>query len=678
MRTVGWFLVLLGVAGCPDRGDKPVNVPIQTYIDAPDQVLPNAVVGQPYDAVIRATGGTLPYVWTAAPEAVIPVGLTLSANGHVVGTPAEAGEFTFAALVHDDAGRENRVDLTLSVGIVPGVVRCGETIEGRFAGNGFAGADADLTDLQNLAWLAVEVPDELATRVDLVFRNEAVAVLYVELPNLVVGSGDLAEDYAQFFLEAGSVPSTVGLDAGSSPSLTGYLTQPTIPLLLVGQTSGDWELSVDCTDGPIFVTLPQYPTRLGDPLDIDYDVYGDNTGVRIWTDDPLPEWMVWDETTGKVTGTALEAGTWEFTIRAETPDGRTRAERSLIGVYEVQDIGCGQTVPLETSEGYLDGDFYAFYDPRGFAVYRLPLPAGIGISSANLKVAGETSHYLGLSMPNPDWLRFYGGAERRYENGAFLDMDVDPTTYPALDHYLDPDVGELYFSAGSLDSGPADMLVTVTCDAGPRPNFAALPVVQPLTVSAFQLEALGGTAPYAWSATGLPSGLKLSAGGELSGQTGAIGTYDVDLTVTDKLGASFTREYPMFVGNDDACEGYRQITCGESVDGEFTLPYFSDGSGKDSTKVFCVVNSEDRDLAWEIYSDEGELRLDIADPGRSADDMFNDNKGTYVDFVPTDSVAGVGVDEFSWPNIEDYRGIPLLFAVRAYDPGGWTVHLTCP
>ncbi len=49
----------------------------------------------------------------------------------------------------------------------------------------------------------------------------------------------------------------------------------------------------------------------------------------------------------------------------------------------------------------------------------------------------------------------------------------------------------------------------------------------------FQLTAAGGVGPYAWSATGLPSGLALSAGGLLSGTPTAAGNFNMSVSVSD-------------------------------------------------------------------------------------------------------------------------------------------------
>lgn len=662
------------LAGCPNRGDKPVIDPQQKYLFAGDQALPTGIVGQSYDATLHLDGGEPPYEFTAADNKV-PLGLTIDVDGHVRGVPAEAGSFSFAVNGADSAGRSTRIQATMQVVIEPITVACGDRVQGSFTGSAYGLDGPDLTDLENVAWIAVEMPDDLVTRVELQWDMLAPVSLFVELPGEVLGSGNLDDHYWPFYLNPGYTEMDVPIDAGTFPSLTGYLTQALLPTVLVAQAATDWTLRVECTDGPIFEDLPQYPTRLGDPLEIDYQVYGDNSNVRIWTEDPLPDWMIWDEATGRVTGTATEAGAWEFTIFAETEDGRKREERSIIGVYDVTDVACGESVPLVTSENYLDGEFYAFYDPRGYGVFRVPL-TDVDASSITLEVAGADAHYLGLATPNPDWMRFYGGAERWYVEDSELQLKVDPRSYPAVKHYLDPTVGELYFSAGSIGS-LLDMTVSVKCSHDPRPNFPDLPVLQPLDAVSIPLEGIGGTPPYTWSATDLPDGVALDPDGTLHGQAGIIDTYHPKLTIADKLGNSFDDKYTLYVGNDQACKGYTQMSCGDSVDGHFDEAYYNDGNAKTSTEVFCVVVPEDKNLGWEVYSDNGQLRVDVADPGRTAEEMFDENLGTYVNYVDFNSSIGVPIDPFSWPNVEDYRNLPLLFAVRAYIPGGWTVHMVC-
>ena len=53
------------------------------------------------------------------------------------------------------------------------------------------------------------------------------------------------------------------------------------------------------------------------------------------------------------------------------------------------------------------------------------------------------------------------------------------------------------------------------------------------TAASLQLSATGGTAPYTWTATGLPTGLSISSGGLISGTPSAAGTFNVTATAKD-------------------------------------------------------------------------------------------------------------------------------------------------
>ncbi|HEX3782074.1 MAG TPA: putative Ig domain-containing protein [Pseudonocardiaceae bacterium] len=56
------------------------------------------------------------------------------------------------------------------------------------------------------------------------------------------------------------------------------------------------------------------------------------------------------------------------------------------------------------------------------------------------------------------------------------------------------------------------------------------------TAVSLQLSASGGTAPYTWTATGLPAGLSISSGGLISGTPTTANSYTVDATATDSTG----------------------------------------------------------------------------------------------------------------------------------------------
>src|SRR5690606_26483935 len=60
--------------------------------------------------------------------------------------------------------------------------------------------------------------------------------------------------------------------------------------------------------------------------------------------------------------------------------------------------------------------------------------------------------------------------------------------------------------------------------------------------------ASGGTAPYTYSATGLPAGITLnSTSGVLSGTPSAAGSYNIQITAADVYGAGGTASYTLSV-----------------------------------------------------------------------------------------------------------------------------------
>lgn len=63
------------------------------------------------------------------------------------------------------------------------------------------------------------------------------------------------------------------------------------------------------------------------------------------------------------------------------------------------------------------------------------------------------------------------------------------------------------------------------------------------TAASLQLAASGGTAPYTWSASGLPAGLSISTSGLISGTPTTTGTYTVQATATDSTGKTGTATF---------------------------------------------------------------------------------------------------------------------------------------
>ena len=75
--------------------------------------------------------------------------------------------------------------------------------------------------------------------------------------------------------------------------------------------------------------------------------------------------------------------------------------------------------------------------------------------------------------------------------------------------------------------------ITITPTTLGRPLATLPPGISHDAYPNIQFQATGGTAPYSWSATGLPDRLTMSSGGLLSGTPGSTGTFSVFVTVTD-------------------------------------------------------------------------------------------------------------------------------------------------
>ena len=110
------------------------------------------------------------------------------------------------------------------------------------------------------------------------------------------------------------------------------------------------------------------------------------------------------------------------------------------------------------------------------------------------------------------------------------------------------------------DGGTAAVTVT---NPGTQ-NATAGIAIAPLTLSAS-----GGTAPYTWTATGLPSGLAVSPDGIVSGTPDAAGTSTVTVTATDSTGASASATFTFQVAAPATVLSIAQIQ-GTNTD---TSPY---------------------------------------------------------------------------------------------------------
>ncbi len=68
-----------------------------------------------------------------------------------------------------------------------------------------------------------------------------------------------------------------------------------------------------------------------------------------------------------------------------------------------------------------------------------------------------------------------------------------------------------------------------------------------------QLSASGGTAPYTWTATGLPAGLSISSAGKITGSPTTAGSYSVTATAHDSASQTGSATFSWTVGSGGGC-----------------------------------------------------------------------------------------------------------------------------
>lgn len=105
-------------------------------------------VNSGYAQSLMASGGKAPYVWSVA-TGTLPEGLSLSASGSLMGTPAQAGTATFTVRVLDAAGNTADQAMTLMIAPAPEPLRITTTrlwgaIEGKLYNSRIATTPATL------------------------------------------------------------------------------------------------------------------------------------------------------------------------------------------------------------------------------------------------------------------------------------------------------------------------------------------------------------------------------------------------------------------------------------------------------------------------------------------------------------------------------------------------------
>jgi hypothetical protein len=208
---------------------------------------------------------------------------------------------------------------------------------------------------------------------------------------------------------------------------------------------------------------------------------------------------------GVISGTPTAAGSFSVTVQA-TDSAQVTATKA----YSVTVAAAAVPLSITTQAPLAGGEVGVAYTQAFAATGGTPpytwsasgLPSGLSISSAGIISGTPTA------------------------SGSF------PVTVQATD------------SAKAT----ATKAFTITVAAALTITTATLPNGAVGTAyTATTLAATGGTPPYTWSASGLPSGLSISSAGVISGTPAVAGSFSVTLKVTDSAQATATQAFTITI-----------------------------------------------------------------------------------------------------------------------------------
>jgi uncharacterized protein (TIGR03437 family) len=530
--------------------------------------LPVGTEGVPYLTITySATGGAGGYTWTAAG---LPSGLSMSLGGLLLGTPVigSHGSYTVQATVHDSAGSTASLSLPLTITNI--------TFTGPYAlapaTEGVAYPPTTLTasgGTGSYTWSATGLPNGLALSAAGVFSGTPAA-----------GS------HGSYYFGV-----TVRDSAGSSATVNfAFTVQAAAPSRLA--------ISAPSALAAGRETLVYAPVTFA---------AAGGSGGYAWTASGLPSGLSMSSG-GTLSGTPAAGSHGTYTVQVKVQDSSLDAATASLPllVYAYPPL-LGFAPPFPSGQVGVPYSF-TLTAAGGMAPYtwtpQNALPAGLTLTSSGLlsgtpAVAGHyTIAFMLLDAQNyglgtgVDLTISAGAAPLTISTPVSFPDGTEQASYSGVSFSATGGSGGYTWSAGGLPSGLSILTASTGAGTGTVSGVPAsgshgtysvqvtvkdsngatasctlpLTILSPQTLTITEPSALGpytetahappvtfmangGTAPYTWSATGLPPGVTFSAGGSIGGTppAGSRGAYSVTATVQDANAKTASRVYSLTV-----------------------------------------------------------------------------------------------------------------------------------
>jgi hypothetical protein len=522
----------------------PVSTPPPPTPPTPLQItpsLPAGVVGSMYSGSLQVTGGTAPYTWSSS---ALPAGLSLGSNGVISGDPTSGGSTSVTFTVSDSSTPAQTDSIALPLSIAPssltinsvnlpsgtdgsaytaalsatgGTAPYAWSVSGlpaglSLSGNGVIAGTPTATGNFSLAVTVTDSQNPAKAASAILPLSVSATIAPLTITSTAVAPGTSNQPYSAALSATGGIApytwSVSGLPAGLS--LGGNGTISGIPT-----TTGNFSLAITVTDGQ----SPAKTASANIPLSVTAAIA------------PLV-----------ITSTTVASGTSNqpYSATLSATGGTAPYTWSVSGLPTGLSLGSNGVISgTPTATGNFSLAITATDSQSPAKTTSVSLPLSVTAAIAPLVITSTTVASGTSNQPYSTKLNTTGGIAPYIWSVSGLPAGLNLGSNGVI-------------SGTPTATGTFSLAITVTDSQSPaKTASASLPLsvtaaIAPLTITSTTvasstsnqpysatLSATGGTAPYTWSVTGLPTGLNLGSNGVISGTPTATGNFSLAVTVTD-------------------------------------------------------------------------------------------------------------------------------------------------